>query len=222
MKVLGYVRVSTSEQAQSGLGLAAQRAAIEAACTARSWPLVGVIEDEGASGSTLARTGVQEALTALSSGRAHGLVVAKLDRLSRSLVDFAALMERARREGWNLVALDLGIDLSTPSGALMANVMASFAEYERQLIGQRTRDALAALRAQGRPISRPAIVDRPELATRITGMRSRGMSLQRIADALNAEGIPTIRGGAMWRPSSVQHACGYQRPGTAGTRRARS
>lgn len=68
---------------------------------------------------------------------------AKLDRLSRSVLDFAALMQRARRRGWNPVVLDLGVDTSMPAGALMANVMASFAEYERHLIGQRTSDALA-------------------------------------------------------------------------------
>jgi len=83
------------------------------------------------------------------------LIVSKLDRLSRSLLDFAGLMTRARDGGWNLVALDLGIDLSTPAGEFMASVMASAAQWERRLIGQRTRDALdrhvaAALRgAQG-------------------------------------------------------------------------
>jgi DNA invertase Pin-like site-specific DNA recombinase len=74
--------------------------------------------------------------------------VAKLDRLSRLLKDFATLMERGQKKGWNLVACDLGIDLSTPSGEFMANVMGSAAQWERKLIGQRTRDALAAKRAQ--------------------------------------------------------------------------
>lgn len=210
--VLGYVRVSTHEQAQSGLGLAAQRTAIEAACTARGWALTGVVVDEGASGSNLAREGLHEALRALSSGQVSCLVVAKLDRLSRSLMDFAALMERAREERWNLVALDLGIDLSTPSGALMANVMASFAEYERRLIGQRTADALAALRAQGRPISRPAVADVDGLAERIAGMRAGGMTYAAIAEHLNHSGVPTMRGAASWGVSAVRGAAGYQRP----------
>lgn len=72
-----------------------------------------------------------------------------MDRLSRSLLDFAGRMERAQRERWNVVCLDLGIDLSTPQGQLMANVMASFAAYERELIRQRTRDALQALKNRG-------------------------------------------------------------------------
>ena len=75
-------------------------------------------------------------------------MVAKLDRLSRSLLDFAALMEQARSSGWNLVALDLGVDTSTPAGEMMASVLATFAQFERRLIGQRTKDALAVKRAK--------------------------------------------------------------------------
>ena len=82
-------------------------------------------------------------------------MVAKLDRLSRSLLDFAALMEQARKRGWNLIALDLGVDTSTPAGEMMASVLATFAQFERRLIGQRTKDALAVKRAQGVVLGRP-------------------------------------------------------------------
>src|ERR1022692_4719837 len=113
--VVGYVRVSTDEQAVSGLGLAAQRAAIEAECTRRGWTLVAVHED-ALSGKNLDRPGMAAALAAVESGAASAIVVAKLDRLSRSLGDFASLMARAQAGRWNLVALDLGIDLATAAG----------------------------------------------------------------------------------------------------------
>ena len=154
---VGYCRVSTDEQGDSGLGLAAQRAAIEAECNRRGWNLVAIHEDV-LSGKTLKRPGVAEALSAVESGEAGALIVAKLDRLSRSLVDFAGLMARAHAGRWNLVALDLGIDLSTPAGEFMANVMASAAQWERRIIGQRTREALAVKRAQGVRLGRPFVL----------------------------------------------------------------
>jgi DNA invertase Pin-like site-specific DNA recombinase len=85
----------------------------------------------------------------LEAGQADALVVAKLDRLSRSVGDFAGLMDLARRQGWALIALDLGVDTTTPAGEMMANVMASFAQFERRVIAQRTKDALAQAKARG-------------------------------------------------------------------------
>jgi DNA invertase Pin-like site-specific DNA recombinase len=90
MRVIGYVRVSTEEQALSGAGLEAQRRAITAECKRRGWELLETIEDAGYSAKDLKRPGVQEALRALEAGDAKALVVAKLDRLSRSMLDFAA------------------------------------------------------------------------------------------------------------------------------------
>jgi DNA invertase Pin-like site-specific DNA recombinase len=108
-RVVGYVRVSTGDQADSGAGLEAQRAAIRLACEQRDWELVGVVEDAGFSAATLARPAITEAFELVESGGASVLVVAKLDRLSRLLLDFAAVMERSRRKRWALVALDLGV-----------------------------------------------------------------------------------------------------------------
>ena len=127
------------------------------------------------------------------------------------MADFAALLEWFTEAEATLVALDLGIDTSTPGGRLVANVFASVAEWEREVIGARTREGLLAARASGKSISRPALVDDPKLHKRIKRMRSRGMTLQAIADRLNKEGIPTLRGGTEWRPSSVQAAAGGRR-----------
>jgi DNA invertase Pin-like site-specific DNA recombinase len=209
--VLGYARCSTAEQADSGNGLAAQEAAIRAECERRGWTLLEVVRDEGESGKSLDRAGLSSALERIAAGEAAGLVASKLDRLSRSVVDFGTLLEWFTECEATLVALDLGIDTGTPGGRLVANVFASVAEWERETIAARTRDGLAAVRATGRPISRPAVADLPELRERIAAMRAEGRTLQAIADALNAEGVPTPRGGAEWRPSSVQAATGYKR-----------
>lgn len=148
----------------------------------------------------------------LASGEADVFMASKLDRFSRSVGDFAALLEWFSSASLALVALDVGVDTSTPGGRLVANVFASVSEWERDTIAARTRDGLASLRAQGKPAGRPAVVDRPALAERIRSMREAGMTFQGIADQLNAEEVPTLRGGTEWRVSAVQAASGYRRP----------
>jgi DNA invertase Pin-like site-specific DNA recombinase len=203
VRVLGYVRVSTEEQADSRAGLEAQRAAIQRECERRGWQLVDVVEDAGYSPKDLRRPGVRAALEELERGRANALVVAKLDRLSRSMLDFTAVMAKAQKQGWALVALDCAVDTTTPAGEAMAHVLATFAQFERRLIGQRTREALAVKRKEGIRLGRPQSIS-PKLARRIRTMRSRGMTLQAISDKLNAEGVPTPRGGSTWRPTSLR------------------
>src|SRR5262249_16065086 len=156
-KVIGYVRVSTDEQGANGAGLDAQRFAIEAECKRRGWQLER-IEEDVLSGRSLNRPGLQRALAACAPGEVAAVVVPKLDRVSRSLIGFAGLLEQARRAGWNVVALDLGIDLSTPSGEFLASVMASAAQWERRIIGQRTKEALQVKKAQGVRLGRPASI----------------------------------------------------------------
>ena len=181
----------------------AQRATMSAECARRGWQLLDVVTDAGYSAKDLRRPGITSALERLRQGQAGTLLVAKLDRLSRSLLDFAALMERSRREGWALVALDLGVDTTTPSGELMAGVMAQFAHYERRLIGQRTKDALAVKRAQGVPLGRPQTLP-PAVVARILSERQAGAGLTVIADGLNRDAVPTAQGGRCWYPSTVR------------------
>jgi DNA invertase Pin-like site-specific DNA recombinase len=215
LRAVLYVRVSTAEQADSGAGLAAQETALRVDAERRGWQVAAVHTDAGASGKSLdRRPGLADALRAVETGQADVLAVAKLDRLSRSVLDFAALMERSRRRGWGLVALDLGVDTSTPSGELMAGVVATFAQYERRLIGQRTRDALAEKRAQGVRLGRPQTLGQ-DVVARVVAERAEGHTLRAIAAALTADRVPTARGGAAWSSSSVQavlasqaaHAC---------------
>src|SRR4029077_15520655 len=109
---------------------------------------------------------------------------AKLNRLSRSLLDFAGLMAKAQRQGWGVVALDVQVDTSTASGEAMANMLATFAQFERRLIGQRTREALAIKKASGVRLGRPPAVPRA-VVRQIQRQRARGDSLRKIADDLN-------------------------------------
>jgi DNA invertase Pin-like site-specific DNA recombinase len=119
------------------------------------------------------------------------------------MLDFTAVMAKAQKEGWALVALDCAVDTTTPAGEAMAHVLATFAQFERRLIGQRTREALAVKRKEGAQLGRPPSIP-PKLARRIRSMRTRGMTLQAICDRLNTQGVPTPRGGKSWRPSSLR------------------
>jgi DNA invertase Pin-like site-specific DNA recombinase len=183
MRVAGYIRVSTEDQGDSRAGLEAQRSAIELECRRRSWELACIEQDVASGKSTDKRPGLAKALAAVQGDTADGLVVAKLDRLSRSLLDFAAIVEQSRRQGWQLIALDLGVDTTTPSGEMMANVLAVFAQFERRLIGQRTTDALAAKRAAGVTLGRPQSLS-SQIVDRIKAERAGGATLAAIAERL--------------------------------------
>lgn len=203
-----YIRVSTEEQSN---GLEAQRAQLERAAEFQSWTVAELVCDQGQSGKDLERPGLKRALELIATGEADGLAVAKLDRLSRSVIDAGTLAEWFEEAGGRLIALDLNIDTSTPSGRMVLHLLAAVAQWERETIAQRTRAGMAELRRRGEPTGRPAVADRPELFDRISALRAGGMTLQAIADALNAEQVPTLRGGSRWRVSSVQAAAGYRR-----------
>jgi DNA invertase Pin-like site-specific DNA recombinase len=202
--VVGYCRVSTDEQAVSGLGLAAQEGAIRLACEARGAPLVALYRDEGISARSLDRPALGAALGDLDAGRGNVLMVSKLDRLTRSVHDATGLMLRAEKSGWGLVALDVAVDTTTPQGAAMAQVLAVFAELERRLIGERTKAALAVKRAQGVRLGRePRLPD--EVRDRVRSRHREGAGWSQIARELNAAGVPTAQGGKRWHPATVRY-----------------
>ncbi|WP_341271760.1 recombinase family protein [Mycobacterium lehmannii] len=201
---MAYLRVSTDEQVTSGAGLDAQRAAISAEADRRGWTVVSWHADEGISGGKGIehRPGLAAAVAAVELGNAAGLLAAKLDRISRSVLDTAKLMERARRGGWELVTCDLAIDTSTPAGEATASMMAVFSQLERRLISQRTREALAIKRSQGVRLGRPSALP-VAVVTRIVTARLAGTSLRAIAAELTADAIPTATGGR-WHASTVR------------------
>lgn len=202
MRAIGYYRVSTEDQATSGAGLDAQRATVTAAVERRGWELTGTATDEAKSGSNLNRPALADALDRLDAGEFDALVVAKLDRLSRSVLDFAKITERAKRRGWAVVALDVDVDMTTPTGELVANISSSVAQWERRIIGARTSDALQALKANGKRLGGPVELA-GDVRARIAAERAAGDSLRTIAARLTAEGVPTARGGK-WHASTIQ------------------
>ena len=200
-----YSRVSTEDQAESGLGLDDQAEKLQALATLKGWASVDLVDD-GESAKTLNRPAMQQALQMLADGDAHALVTVKLDRLTRSVADLAALMAMSEAQGWSLVILDLGIDTSTASGKLVANVMASVAQWEREVIGERTSAALQILKSNGHRLGRP-VETSDDARSRIVAERSEGRTMQAIADGLTADGVPTARGGK-WYPSTIRRVLG--------------
>lgn len=201
MEVIAYYRVSTEDQAASGLGLEAQRAAVTAAAAARGLIIAAEYTDLARSGKNTNRPGFAAALD--HAERTGGAVmVSKLSRLSRSVGDFTRIVERARRRGWSIVALDVDVDTTTPNGELVANIVASVAQWERRLIGERTSEALQAKKAAGARLGRPVTMPL-EVRHNIATDHAAGISMAGIARRLNTDDVPTARGGR-WHASTVR------------------
>jgi DNA invertase Pin-like site-specific DNA recombinase len=193
--LIGYVRVAPRERAEERPDLDSQRAALAAAAAERGWELVR-IEEDVRSGRTLRRPGLRAALADCRAGRAEGVAVARLDRLTYSLADLAELMRIAVDERFTIVSLDPEVDISADGGRAVAEVLAEAATWQPRAI---TSPGRALGRRPGRPSSTP-----PEVARLIRELRAEGMTLQAISDTLNARGVPTPRGGAQWRPTSLR------------------
>ena len=159
--------------------------------------LIQRVDDDGGP----PRSGLARALELIGAGRAAALAVARLRDAASSLGELVRLLAWLEEAGADLIALDVGFDSGAADGQ---GALALLREVERW-----DRDPHPDRRPRGRPGL--ASVD-PDLARRLARLRERGLSLQAIASALNAEGVPTPRGGAQWRPSSVQAALGYRRP----------
>lgn len=214
MKVIGYVRVSTEEQAREGISLAAQEEKLRAYAQLYELELVAVVTDAGASGKSLHRPGLAVVLAALDEGRAEGLLVAKLDRLTRSVRDLGTLLESYFGSRFSLLAVGEQIDTRSAAGRLVLNVLTSVAQWEREAIGERTAAALAHKKAQGdhvgaAPLGMDLVAGRLQKSiqeqttiTRLLDLRAEGLPLREIAARLKGEGHRTKRGGA-WHPQTV-------------------
>ncbi|MFS0700026.1 recombinase family protein [Cellulomonas sp. 179-A 4D5 NHS] len=201
---LAYLRVSTTEQADLGASLDAQRTVLAAEARRRDWD-IEFVSDAGTSGKVAPakRDGLGPALERLDRGEADALLAVRLDRVSRSVADFAALLDRAQRRGWGVVLLSPALDLADPSGRFVANVLASAAQYERDLIAARTREGMAQRRAEGVHLGRRSAVPE-DVRRRIIAARAAGTAYAKIADQLNADGVSTGQGARHWYPSSVR------------------
>ena len=199
--VLGYLASDDPQSAE------VHEAAIRTACQHEGWSLARLVRDARADKSQpLRRPGLSYALEQLTQGHASRLVVNELHHLARSMTELRVILDWFVRTGIALTALDVGLDTGTPEGRTAARTLLSVAGSEQAKTAARVKNGLAAARA-----GRPSVEDRPELASRIREMRASGMTLQSIADTLNDEEVPTVRGGERWRPSSVQAVLGYKR-----------
>lgn len=202
--MIGYVRVSTEEQERSGLGVEAQEAAIRLECERRGWT-VELMRDLGCSGKHV-NPELRRGLDMLSSGQFDGLMVAKLDRLARSVRHASAVIDDAIRQGWALVVLDNALDLTTPGGRAMANMLATFAELERDLIASRTREALAARKARGERNGRRTAIPPSVLRRIVLTREDEHHSYGRIASDLTRDGVLSPTGLPEWTESTVRRA----------------
>lgn len=211
-RAVGYVRVSTDKQAGAGVSLEAQTARIQAMATVQDTELADVIVDAGESAKSLNRPGMVRLLAMIDAREVQTVIVAKLDRLTRSVRDLADLLERFERRGVALVSVSESLDTGTAAGRLVLNVMMSVAQWEREAIGERTREAMRHKKASGQRVGtvsfgfqlatdgrtlEPFEAEQRALAI-IRECRAAGFTLQRIADELNRQGYETRR-GSPWR-----------------------
>lgn len=217
MRVIIYIRVSTEEQAKEGLSLAAQRARAEAYAAAFGHQVVEIIEDAGVSAKSLKRPGLQRALKMLRKGDADGLLIIKLDRLSRSLIGWATLIEKYfnERSGRHLLSVSDTIDTSSASGRLVLNMLMAVAQWEREAIAERTSEALQHKKRQGARLGAVPLgfkragdhlvvdPDEQRVLERVRELAAGGARLSEIRAALERDGIKTKRGGA-WHLTTIR------------------
>jgi DNA invertase Pin-like site-specific DNA recombinase len=218
LTVVSYRRVSTEEQGDSGLGLEAQAAAIAVELDRRAWTLAADYTDVASGKSTTGRPGLARALAHVR--RTKGvLVAAKLDRVSRSVLDFTTILRAADREDWRVLMVDTPeMDTTTADGEFQAHLWIALAQRERRLIGERTASALRALKARGVRLGPPRQTP-AKVIRRVVREREAGRSWPAIAKGLDADGVPTVRGGT-WRVSTVQRVYrGHQLDQEAAERR---
>jgi len=206
---VGYIRVSTEEQVKQGISLANQKAKIEAFATAKGWALTRIYRDEGKSGKSLNRPGIQELLQDAISGQFEIIIVYRVDRLTRKQRDLWYLLEDVfDKNSVGFVSVNEPFDTTAAIGKASLGVIGVFAQLERDLISERTKDALAHKKDQGCSLGRPVItaLDKEELkiVSYIRSLREAGLSYARIARRLNLESVPTSRGGR-WFASTVSY-----------------
>lgn len=217
MKSVGYVRVSTEDQAKEGVSLDNQRKRINALCIAKDWELTHIYADEGRSGRDLKRDGVQELIDDCKKHSFDVVVIYKLDRLTRSVKDLGTLIEIFDKADVAFSSVSDNFDTTTANGKLVLNILGSVAQWERDIISERTTDALAHKKSERQIYSRLPlgfelgpdgclIENQEELAIigKIRKMRKKGLSYQRIADRLNNAGVSTKR-GKRWYNSTIRY-----------------
>jgi len=216
MKAVGYVRVSTDKQADRGVSLEAQAEKIRAMALVHNAELVDIIVDGGESAKSLQRPGMERLLALVDGKKVQAVIIAKLDRLTRSVKDLCELLERFERRGVALISVAESLDTSSAAGRLVLNIMTAVSQWEREAIGERTRDAMNHKRTNGERVGNIQFGYRlcadgkhvePDPAeqgalSEIRRLRNQGATLRGIAATLNHRALRTRR-GTPWRLESV-------------------
>jgi len=218
MRAIGYTRVSTEEQSQQGVSLSNQAQKIQAYCTAKDWEMTAVIRDEGYSGKDLNRPGIQAIIKGCRKKEFDVVVIMKLDRLTRSVKDLGYLVEDVfNKHSVAFSSLQDNFDTSTANGRMIMNILATLAQWERDIIAERTRDAMQFMKSSLKlvgavpfgfdPVGKDLNPDPEAMVTiqAMTRMRKEGTSYQKIAAHLNGNGI-TSKNGGKWHPKTVMGA----------------
>lgn len=224
LRLIGYVRVSTEEQASEGESLAAQKENLHQYCKVFGHELLSIIEDAGVSAKSLKREGLQQCFAMLRSGFAEGLIVTRLDRLSRRVFDLSGLVETVFKRS-AFLSVKEQIDTSTASGMLHFNILASMAQWEREVLSERTSDTMQSMIARGVQVGRAPYGLRYSENTDEQGRKylevepsemkiaklvlfwrqlEPPMSYSRIAKMLNQQGVSTRR-GAKWHAQTISN-----------------
>lgn len=215
MKAIGYVRVSTDEQAKEGISLDNQKAKIEAYCNLNDLSLVEIIEDAGKSGKDLNREGVQTLLERIRTRKVDAIVVYKLDRLSRRVKDTLTLMDLIEKRSVAFHSITEKIDTKSAMGKFFLNIMASMNQWERDTISERTRDALHHKIEKGEragqipygyvlDVDGKTLLENPkeqEAIVLIKDLKGKGYSLRAICEELTEKGHKPV--GKTWHPKTV-------------------
>lgn len=227
MRVVGYVRVSTEEQAQDGVSLEAQRSKVAQYAHLYELDLVEVVSDAGFSAKSFDRPGIRKVLDMLESGAVGGVVIAKLDRLTRNLGDWSYLIENffMEKKGKSLFSVNDSVNTTTANGRLMLNIIMTIAQWEREIIAERTRDSLqhkirngercgkvlygydvdpdSPLNGRGNPGRLIPNAAEQETIALMKSLRGEGRTLRAIAATLRELGIHTKEGKELWTPATI-------------------
>ena len=226
-RVAGYVRVSSARQAREGESLDEQEARLQAACAGRGWPQARIYREAGVSASAAKRPALRRLLRAVRAGDVDVVLVKKVDRLSRSLVDFEKTYAILEKHSVDLVSLQESFDSTTAIGRAVLRIVLTFAQLEREQVSERTRDVMAHLARQGRYTGRYVplgydLVDGQLVVNEVEAewvrfafeLYPKERSIRKTAAALNALGARTKMrtsgagrriGGKLFRASSVHH-----------------
>jgi len=221
MKTVGYIRVSTQDQAESGLSLKHQEEKIKAYCEAMDFELIEIRSDAGFSGKSLKRPAIQDIIKMIQEKQVEAVVILKLDRLTRSVKDLCYLVELFEKLGVALVSVQDSINTTTAAGRLVVNVLGSVSQWEREAIAERTKAALGVKKQQGLRIggipfgfkiatdnkTLLSVESEQEALGLIRELRSSGLSYRKIAAELELRGIPTKKGGKVWQAKTILNLC---------------